>query len=44
LPSAWSRFFNKLGVAYLVQGRGTPRSTMLEQFKDDVDSVLFRHG
>jgi ATP-dependent DNA helicase DinG len=34
-------FFNKLGVAYLVQGRGTPRSTMLEQFKDDVDSVLF---
>jgi ATP-dependent DNA helicase DinG len=34
-------FFNKLGVACLVQGRGTPRSTMLEKFKDDVDSVLF---
>jgi len=34
-------FFNKLGVACLVQGRGTPRSTMLERFKDDVDSVLF---
>jgi ATP-dependent DNA helicase DinG len=24
-----------------VQGTGTPRSTMLEKFKDDVDSVLF---
>ena len=34
-------FFNKLGVACFVQGRGTPRSTMLEKFKDDVDSVLF---
>jgi ATP-dependent DNA helicase DinG len=34
-------FFNKLGVVCLVQGQGTPRSTMLEKFKDDVDSVLF---
>ena len=34
-------FFNRLGVACLVQGTGTPRSTMLEKFKDDVDSVLF---
>jgi len=34
-------FFNKLGVACFVQGRGTPRSTMLENFKEDVDSVLF---
>jgi len=34
-------FFNKLGVACFVQGTGTPRSTMLEKFKDDVDSVLF---
>jgi Rad3-related DNA helicase/REP element-mobilizing transposase RayT len=34
-------FFNKLGAACLVQGKGTPRSTMLEKFKDDVDSVLF---
>ena len=34
-------FFNQLGVACLVQGKGTPRSTMLEKFKDDVDSVLF---
>jgi Rad3-related DNA helicase len=34
-------FFEQLGVACLVQGTGTPRSTMLEKFKDDVDSVLF---
>jgi Rad3-related DNA helicase/REP element-mobilizing transposase RayT len=34
-------FFNKLGIACLVQGTGTPRSTLLEKFKDDVDSVLF---
>ena len=34
-------FFNKLGIACFVQGTGTPRSTMLEKFKDDTDSVLF---
>jgi ATP-dependent DNA helicase DinG len=34
-------FFNKLRVACFVQGTGTPRTTMLEKFKDDVDSVLF---
>jgi len=34
-------FFDKLGVACFVQGTGTPRSTMLEKFKDDIDSVLF---
>ncbi|MGA9777198.1 MAG: ATP-dependent DNA helicase [Limisphaerales bacterium] len=34
-------FFDRLGVACFVQGTGTPRSTMLEKFKDDVDSVLF---
>ena len=34
-------FFNQLGVACFVQGKGTPRSTMLEKFKDDVNSVLF---
>lgn len=34
-------FFDKLGVACFVQGTGIPRSTMLEKFKDDVDSVLF---
>ncbi len=34
-------FFDRLGVACLVQGTGTPRSIMLEKFKDDIDSVLF---
>jgi ATP-dependent DNA helicase DinG len=34
-------FFSKLKIACFVQGTGTPRSTMLEKFKDDVDSVLF---
>ncbi|TAK99012.1 MAG: ATP-dependent DNA helicase [Verrucomicrobia bacterium] len=34
-------FFDELGLALFVQGTGTPRSTMLEKFKDDVDSVLF---
>jgi len=34
-------FFDKLGVACFVQGTGTPRSLMLEKFKNDVDSVLF---
>jgi len=34
-------FFDKMGIACLVQGTGTPRSLMLEKFKEDVDSVLF---
>jgi ATP-dependent DNA helicase DinG len=34
-------FFTKLNIELIVQGTGTPRSTMLEQFKADVDSVLF---
>ncbi len=34
-------FFDKLKIELFVQGTGTPRSTMLEKFKDDVDSVLF---
>ena len=34
-------FFTKLGLELIVQGTGTPRSTMLEQFKADTDSVLF---
>jgi ATP-dependent DNA helicase DinG len=34
-------FFDKMGIALFVQGTGTPRSTMLEKFKEDVDSVLF---
>jgi len=34
-------FFDKMGIACFVQGTGTPRSTMLEKFKEDVNSVLF---
>jgi ATP-dependent DNA helicase DinG len=35
------RFFDDLGIELIVQGTGTPRSTMLEKFKENVDSVLF---
>jgi len=41
VAEAMQPVFDKLGVACFVQGTGTPRSTMLEKFKDDVDSVLF---
>ena len=34
-------FFEELGITCFVQGTGTPRSVMLEKFKQDVDSVLF---
>lgn len=34
-------FFDELGLECFIQGTGTPRSTMLEKFKADVDSVLF---
>jgi ATP-dependent DNA helicase DinG len=34
-------FFDEKKINLFVQGTGTPRSTMLEKFKDDVDSVLF---
>ena len=34
-------FFAKLGIESIVQGTGTPRSLMLEKFKDDLNSVLF---
>jgi ATP-dependent DNA helicase DinG len=34
-------FFTELKLELFVQGTGTPRSTMLEKFKDDTDSVLF---
>jgi ATP-dependent DNA helicase DinG len=34
-------FFDKLRIACFIQGTGTPRSVMLEKFKDDIDSVLF---
>ncbi|MCS1411405.1 MAG: putative ATP-dependent helicase DinG [Verrucomicrobia subdivision 3 bacterium] len=31
----------KQGMKPLIQGIGVPRSTLLEQFKEDIDSVLF---
>ena len=34
-------FFERAGLACFVQGTGMPRTTMLEKFKEDVDSVLF---
>jgi ATP-dependent DNA helicase DinG len=34
-------FFEELGLECFVQGTGMPRATMLEKFKDDIDSVLF---
>jgi ATP-dependent DNA helicase DinG len=34
-------FFNEMRIACFVQGTGTPRSVMLEKFKEDIDSVLF---
>ncbi len=34
-------FFAELGLECLVQNTGTPRSIMLERFKEDRDSVLF---
>jgi ATP-dependent DNA helicase DinG len=34
-------FFHRLKLELFVQGTGIPRSTMLERFKDDTDSVLF---
>ncbi len=34
-------FFDRLKLECYVQGKGTPRSVMLEKFKENVDSVLF---
>ena len=33
--------FDRLHLKCFVQGTGTPRSVMLQKFKDDIDSVLF---
>ena len=41
IGEAMTPFFHELGLECFVQGTGTPRSTMLEKFKADVDSVLF---
>lgn len=34
-------FFDRIGIECFVQGTGIPRSTMLEKFKKDINSVLF---
>lgn len=34
-------FFDRLDIELYVQGTGVPRSTMLEKFRDNIDSVLF---
>lgn len=34
-------FFDELDINCFVQGKGTPRSLMLEKFKKDINSVLF---
>ncbi len=34
-------FFEELGIERFVQGKGMQRSTMLEKFKQDINSVLF---
>jgi ATP-dependent DNA helicase DinG len=41
VADAMEPFFKKAKLKCIVQGTGTPRSLMLEQFKQDVDSVLF---
>jgi ATP-dependent DNA helicase DinG len=41
VSEAMRPFFEGLGITCLVQGTGTPRSLMLEKFKEDIDSVLF---
>jgi ATP-dependent DNA helicase DinG len=41
LAETMQPFFDKMGLACFVQGTGTPRSLMLEKFKEDIDSVLF---
>lgn len=41
LGEAMEPFFHQLGLACFVQGTGTPRSTMVEKFTEDIDSVLF---
>jgi len=41
IGEAMEGFFSELGIECFVQNTGTPRSQMLEKFKDDRDSVLF---
>ena len=37
-------FFNRLDLECYVQGTGTPRSVMLEKFKDEREFRSLRHG
>jgi len=41
MAARMQRFFDRQSLTLFVQGAGIPRSTMLEKFKADVDSVLF---
>ena len=41
VAEAMESIFEEMGITCLVQGTGTPRSLMLEKFKEDIDSVLF---
>ncbi len=41
VAEAMEDFFADIGIECLVQNTGTPRSIMLERFKEDRDSVLF---
>src|SRR5947207_8648416 len=41
IASRMESFFENLGVQCFVQGTGTPRTLLLEKFKEDIDSVLF---
>ena len=41
IGEAMEGFFDELGIECFVQNTGTPRSQMLEKFKQDTDSVLF---
>lgn len=41
IAEAMQPIFDKMSIACFVQGTGTPRSLMLEKFKEDINSVLF---
>ncbi len=41
LADRMERFFDKAGIALLVQGRGLPRHQLIQEFKKDKESVLF---
>ncbi len=41
VAAALEPVFSEMGLECFVQGKGVPRHTMLEKFKEDVDSVLF---